>query len=88
MSTLQDIVRTEAPREVILLLIRRGASISYPQLDRLYVDYYNETFNNLNLLEVVASMRAEGLVGADRTSITKGPQWRSPNFSLASQTLD
>lgn len=88
MSTLKEIVSAEAPREVILLLIRRGASISYPQLDLLYVDRYDEHFNNLNLLELVATMRAEGLISADGRSITKGPHWRAPTFSLGRYALD
>lgn len=82
MNTINDVVQNEEPTDAILFLTR-GASISHPQLDRLY-ERNNWIFlgNCLELIELIKKMSNNGLIEQKGGGYVKGPKWRAPTFLL------
>ncbi|PLR63149.1 hypothetical protein QCBJ_12365 [Pseudomonas sp. QC2] len=80
MSNINDVVVAEAPRDVVLFIIR-NKPVSYPMLDRLYNrNGWVNISNNLELLKLVGNMELEGLIENVDGGIRKGPNWKEPTF--------
>ncbi|RMO87583.1 hypothetical protein ALQ34_102127 [Pseudomonas syringae pv. maculicola] len=81
MSTINDIVISETPRDVVQFITRDGKAISYPSLDRLYSnnDWANIS-NNLELLRLIETMTSEGVIEHKNGGLRKGPNWKEPAF--------
>jgi hypothetical protein len=81
MNTINDVVVSEAPRDVVLFLTKGESGISYPRLDGLYNrnDWVN-ILNNLELLKLVSHMVSEGLIIDSGKALIKGPNWKEPAF--------
>ncbi|MFF5866028.1 hypothetical protein [Pseudomonas sp. NPDC012596] len=82
MNTIDHIVQNEEPKDVILFLTR-GASISHPQLDRLYErNKWVFLGNCLGLIDLIKKMRSDGLIEQKGGGYSKGPKWTPPQFLL------
>jgi hypothetical protein len=82
MSNINDVVVTEAPRDVVLFIVR-NKPISYPMLDRLYSrNGWANISNNLELLKLIENMGLEGVVEHVDGGIRKGPNWNAPAFMV------
>lgn len=81
MNTIAELVASEAPRDVILLLTKNENGISYPRLDNLYSrNKWIKVHNNLELLKLVSAMVNEGLIIDTGGGLKKGPNWKEPTF--------
>jgi hypothetical protein len=82
MNTINDVVQNESPVDVILFLTR-GASISHPQIDRLYQrNGWIFLGDCIGLINLIKKMHREGLIESTGGGYTKGPNWRTPQFLL------
>jgi hypothetical protein len=81
MTHINEIVKAETPKDVILFITRDNNSISYPKLDMLYsLNKWVHFAHNLELQQLVDSMEQEGLILRGNGGIRKGPNWRAPAF--------
>lgn len=81
MSTITELVASEDPRDVILLLTINENGISYPRLDNLYSrNKWVKVHNNLELLKLVSVMVNEGLIIDTGGGLKKGPNWKEPTL--------
>lgn len=81
MTHINDLVRAETPRDVILFITRNDNVTSYPSLDRLYSrNQWIHFSNNLELQALVDTMVREGLILNDEGGLRKGPNWKAPAF--------
>ena len=77
MSTVNELIASEDPREIILLLTKNENGISYPRLDNLYSrNKWVKVHNNLELLKLVSVMVNEGLIIGTGGGLKKGPDWK------------
>ncbi len=81
MSTIHDIVKSEHPRDVILFCTRNNKAISYSSLDGLYSRYGRDRLSNIALLQLLETMRNEGLIEDTDGGLRRGPNWKEPNFT-------
>ena len=81
MSTINDVIISEEPRDVILFLTKNENGISYPRLDGLYNgnDWVNIS-NNLELLKLISNMVDEGFIVDTGEGLRRGPNWKEPAF--------
>ncbi|AKF44472.1 hypothetical protein ACQJ22_22650 [Pseudomonas fragariae (ex Marin et al. 2024)] len=81
MSTINDIVISENPRDVVQFITRGKNAISYPALDRLYSNNnWANISNNLELLKLIETMKSEGIIEDIDGGLRKGPHWKEPAF--------
>lgn len=81
MNTINDVVISEDPRDVVLFLTKGEDGISYPRLDKLYNrNNWANISNNLELLKLVSNMVDEGLIVDSGNSLRKGLNWKEPAF--------
>lgn len=81
MNTINDLIISEDPRDVILFLTKNENGVSYPRLDGLYSrPQWVKIQNNLELLKLVCDMVSEGLIIDTGGGLKKGPNWKEPTF--------
>lgn len=81
MSTISTIINSETPRDVLLFLAGGENGISYPRLDGLYNrNDWVKISSNIELLKLVDTMIAEGLIKHTDGALRKGPMWKTPEF--------
>lgn len=80
MNTINDIVKNEAPSDVILFLAT-DKGVSHPQLDRLYnKNGWPFLGDNASLINLINDMICDGLISFSGKAYVKGPYWREPLF--------
>jgi hypothetical protein len=81
MSTINDVIVSEEPRDVILFLTKNESGISYPRLDGLYNrNGWVKISNNFELLKLVSNMVNGGFIVDTGGGLKKGPNWKEPAF--------
>ncbi|WP_110996157.1 hypothetical protein [Pseudomonas sichuanensis] len=81
MNTINEIVINENPVDVILFLTNK-AGIDHPRLDRLYSLNGWPHLNNMLLIELIQTMKFEGLIESKNGRYVRGPHWKPPQFLL------
>ncbi|EOG3618445.1 hypothetical protein ACK9U2_000262 [Pseudomonas putida] len=82
MNIINEIVKNEAPIDVVLFLTSKHG-IDHPKLDRIYnMNNWVNIGDNMKLIELIRDMKSRGLIQSQDGRYVRGENWKAPTFLL------